>query len=76
MAVSYTHLDVYKRQYYTILASDGGNTLCYPQHLSLPTVAPVSYTHLDVYKRQGEVLLFFLFYAVWPDRQSVSSDRW
>ena len=45
-AVSYTHLDVYKRQEYDqALPPDAG---------SLPRVSPeaVSYTHLDVYKRQ------------------------
>ena len=47
-AVSYTHLDVYKRQVAQRggdpLSGDGG--LCAGHH-------PVSYTHLDVYKRQG-----------------------
>ena len=37
--VSYTHLDVYKRQ--------GHDTLAYGHYR-----IPVSYTHLDVYKRQ------------------------
>ena len=47
MPVSYTHLDVYKRQ---------GTACCPPGLRSLGTVpcrwGPVSYTHLDVYKRQ------------------------
>ena len=45
-AVSYTHLDVYKRQCYSS---------CLPVILNSATDghAPVSYTHLDVYKRQG-----------------------
>ena len=49
IAVSYTHLDVYKRQ-----------TRCPFCRIEGPTPAgamlrpdPVSYTHLDVYKRQG-----------------------
>ena len=37
--VSYTHLDVYKRQLLPLLGAQRG-------------IAPVSYTHLDVYKRQ------------------------
>ena len=42
IAVSYTHLDVYKRQiWYCIIFS--GTVLCF---------GAVSYTHLDVYKRQ------------------------
>ena len=45
--VSYTHLDVYKRQVQTALNDWLGESaqLKYPM--------PVSYTHLDVYKRQG-----------------------
>ena len=51
-SVSYTHLDVYKRQVrkfnlhekrcvvpFAILAFDGGNTLCFPQPISLSTRA-------------------------------------
>ena len=41
IAVSYTHLDVYKRQLWFLLV--GGLLL---------VMGPVSYTHLDVYKRQ------------------------
>ena len=37
--VSYTHLDVYKRQVYVVFIAVG-------------YVVAVSYTHLDVYKRQ------------------------
>ena len=66
-AVSYTHLDVYKRQ---ILSSPVTLTVP-PVRLSIfkislmvvvlpepfgpikPIIYPVSYTHLDVYKRQG-----------------------
>ena len=61
MAVSYTHLDVYKRQslwfnrtfmffgheLYTTLARATDVRIYRPD-----TLAPVSYTHLDVYKRQ------------------------
>ena len=49
--VSYTHLDVYKRQIY-----DYGiywNLVGLTVFLSLIGIVPVSYTHLDVYKRQG-----------------------
>ena len=47
--VSYTHLDVYKRQ--LEITNDGRETnlekYCAPHKMD-----PVSYTHLDVYKRQ------------------------
>ena len=46
IAVSYTHLDVYKRQ-----ADKAGDDALHGIH-SL-CLFPVSYTHLDVYKRQG-----------------------
>ena len=53
-SVSYTHLDVYKRQVYghTISPHVGGGT-------NSTEYETVSYTHLDVYKRQtfGGVLL-------------------
>ena len=53
-AVSYTHLDVYKRQ--TILndlaASFEGRNEYISRLCSYPL--PVSYTHLDVYKRQSK----------------------
>ena len=66
MAVSYTHLDVYKRQI-GFQATDGGSGssagLVLTQvvdhgglNLSVNsdrTITAVSYTHLDVYKRQG-----------------------
>ena len=54
-AVSYTHLDVYKRQV-NIWAIMAGVVLYAKYHgTSLNRylyVGPVSYTHLDVYKRQ------------------------
>ena len=56
IAVSYTHLDVYKRQWrlsskttstkLTIVGTDNGT-------ITMRRSAPVSYTHLDVYKRQA-----------------------
>ena len=55
-AVSYTHLDVYKRQAYTMRVIAGS-----ARRLNLKTIEgldtrhttdTVSYTHLDVYKRQ------------------------
>ena len=45
--VSYTHLDVYKRQ---ILSHKNGHWLIF--FYTVPSIRPVSYTHLDVYKRQ------------------------
>ena len=64
IAVSYTHLDVYKRQVQrNALAADTVLVLRYhplfksgkgiPHHVH-HGVAAVSYTHLDVYKRQGQ----------------------
>ena len=61
VTVSYTHLDVYKRQVvqYGGLAG-GGSTLRLvkaQRHAvvfrGFHSAGPVSYTHLDVYKRQG-----------------------
>ena len=61
LPVSYTHLDVYKRQ---VLEGRGdmmtagspyavlGDLLRRRCKLSHSSEAPVSYTHLDVYKRQ------------------------
>ena len=46
ITVSYTHLDVYKRQELESIAKE--NRVC----LRYEGVVPVSYTHLDVYKRQ------------------------
>ena len=59
--VSYTHLDVYKRQVYLCLDSDqAGNDACsrlvelMPEGLTVHRlIPPVSYTHLKKY-RQGE----------------------
>ena len=52
-AVSYTHLDVYKRQFIDIQHRNQIVVLEDEANLS-PTEdgKPVSYTHLDVYKRQ------------------------
>ena len=51
--VSYTHLDVYKRQQFT---RGYGLAFGYAERkamgMALVDRAPVSYTHLDVYKRQ------------------------
>ena len=64
MTVSYTHLDVYKRQVHTLmdqLDAVGSQTEYYPNGTVKRLVLdsgkigqhnPVSYTHLDVYKRQ------------------------
>ena len=50
VTVSYTHLDVYKRQLPGRLPGDSD--------VAAGEVTPVSYTHLDVYKRQGKLGLF------------------
>ena len=59
MSVSYTHLDVYKRQ--------GLGGRCPPYQLKnfliemmYDCIDSVSYTHLDVYKRQGLASARFL----------------
>ena len=52
--VSYTHLDVYKRQVFTsfiILLYTFFILLDY-EAIARGWIKPVSYTHLDVYKRQ------------------------
>ena len=59
-AVSYTHLDVYKRQLYhpvgtCRIGTDPATSVVDP-HLQVHGIdglRAVSYTHLDVYKRQG-----------------------
>ena len=52
MTVSYTHLDVYKRQHekmpVSFLNFKQGNSMTWLRIVC----TPVSYTHLDVYKRQ------------------------
>ena len=48
MSVSYTHLDVYKRQKYILFIFIG----IFPFVQFEIGADPVSYTHLDVYKRQ------------------------
>ena len=62
-AVSYTHLDVYKRQRLNTenpehckhkRASRGKKQET--MSATLLMLSPVSYTHLDVYKRQGNVV--------------------
>ena len=59
IAVSYTHLDVYKRQvekHFVIFLSLNIKLIAgfgdKNGFLKVQTVKPVSYTHLDVYKRQ------------------------
>ena len=53
-SVSYTHLDVYKRQGYEVLPVYTGESAI--SALEQESYDPVSYTHLDVYKRQRLVL--------------------
>ena len=65
--VSYTHLDVYKRQLYTMgdiaRCSIGQPTDYHNEELLYKlfgvNAEPVSYTHLDVYKRQHKKFLQF-----------------
>ena len=79
-SVSYTHLDVYKRQRVpSILISGGGNFPVAKKHKQnadrdrnygeyAEISKPVSYTHLDVYKRQShhrDISLFSLFTNGW-----------
>ena len=61
--VSYTHLDVYKRQVLhvpvaghklgQVTVARGGDQAEAVEQVKLHAVGAVSYTHLDVYKRQG-----------------------
>ena len=52
-AVSYTHLDVYKRQVLNVAVNYGGRQeIVRGMQILARRVQPVSYTHLDVYKRQ------------------------
>ena len=58
-AVSYTHLDVYKRQVYlypVLFAGDNDSRIIIkdPVH-HIDNRTAVSYTQLDVYKRQGHI---------------------
>ena len=59
LAVSYTHLDVYKRQVKLVNPMFGaiahvtfGNSAEVDWYIKADDLVPVSYTHLDVYKRQ------------------------
>ena len=53
-SVSYTHLDVYKRQFFTQTSFTFYHfCISKPNHICRSSsVVAVSYTHLDVYKRQ------------------------
>ena len=61
IAVSYTHLDVYKRQAVDGPCGNGQHDVFRSRRgrvyivFIIQHVAPVSYTHLDVYKRQHKV---------------------
>ena len=62
MSVSYTHLDVYKRQIYECpipIISAVGHEIDFT---IADYVAAVSYTHLDVYKRQVLCINFYFDY--------------
>ena len=68
MTVSYTHLDVYKRQDgKKYLAHTLNNTVVAPprmliafleNNLNADGSVTVSYTHIDVYKRQDAVVIY------------------
>ena len=58
-AVSYTHLDVYKRQAWMEREKEALTEIAQAHEFEIislgggrPHMEPVSYTHLDVYKRQ------------------------
>ena len=55
LPVSYTHLDVYKRQFPLFAFLPAFRFLRFA-YIFIIYVAPVSYTHLDVYKRQAPFL--------------------
>ena len=52
-SVSYTHLDVYKRQVRAVIHSFSRKVTPAGGHRSCLYIKAVSYTHLDVYKRQS-----------------------
>ena len=72
IAVSYTHLDVYKRQLVNLDKSNAEQQLNkFMKDMNPVAFESVSYTHLDVYKRQllhievtGETLQRILFKAI------------
>ena len=86
-SVSYTHLDVYKRQikacvavlqkYPTFNASLDGDNLVLKQYVHIgfaadtPNGLAVSYTHLDVYKRQTYALYSHAETAFMPRPRSI-----
>ena len=51
-SVSYTHLDVYKRQVIIRTMAISGAICGIAGFVIVSGASPVSYTHLDVYKRQ------------------------
>ena len=53
LPVSYTHLDVYKRQIEDLKYAADNLTITSTDKGRLTKAAAVSYTHLDVYKRQA-----------------------
>ena len=71
--VSYTHLDVYKRQVFIQIKSNPRTIACliafvhgkFRTALGLPVnwLSPVSYTHLDVYKRQEQICFTSCLYS-------------
>ena len=52
-SVSYTHLDVYKRQRLRCMEATSDATSCRLLSAVIVCCRSVSYTHLDVYKRQA-----------------------
>ncbi len=53
-SVSYTHLDVYKRQAYSVVPDIAVHQVLTARFKIPDAPDPVSYTHLDVYKRQSQ----------------------
>ena len=62
--VSYTHLDVYKRQQITHEAGKQEGDNGTKNGVERNPFIPVSYTHLDVYKRQPFIHIAAIFHSV------------
>ena len=56
-SVSYTHLDVYKRQVIDLFVSSSSLHAFCIRRLIIYSLNPVSYTHLDVSKRQDTAIV-------------------
>ena len=89
-AVSYTHLDVYKRQFlgssmlklivwrcpkFTLLARHFAPRIPTPA-ATWPSFGSVSYTHLDVYKRQAQKRLWNSLCSAVPFQPPAGVEAW